>query len=193
MKNRQIMLALCTYVLLLFSTNKSYAQDLLNPIDSYGNSWFQTQAQKNIFLTAVFTQMKSACVSSNSIKTFLDDTLISLIKKDVDLVDNNGNETLQNVIVVKSSNSTASNATYSTNDNNSTNRYPLMLYLFIGNNFNAASLTVNQNVPAASWGAELTDNNYTVDLVAINAGRANWLYINTGLQITLEQVNISGT
>ncbi len=190
MKNKQKRCSLLTFSLILFLTINGYSQDLLNPPDSYGKNWFENQTQKNIFLTGLFSKMKSAASVSGTLKSVNADAMISLIKADVDLTDNNGNEKYNSLIVIKGND--VSTDMYSSTDNNNTARYPLMINLYVGPNFTGSSYTVSQNIPGGDFGTILVDDDYTYDLTGNGSDKGGWLTLNDGLQMTLTNLLISG-
>lgn len=182
--------SLLSFFLVVFFTSCGYSQDLLNPPDSYGKVWFETQVQKNIFLTALFSKMKSAVDVSGTNKSVLNDAMMSFIKADVDLTDNNGNEKYNSLIVIRGNN--VSTDVYSSTDNNNTARYPLMINLYIGRNFTRSSYTVSQNIPGGDFGTTLVDDDFTYDLTGFRSDKGAWLTLNDGLQMTLTNLLISG-
>jgi len=171
----------------------SYGQDadLFNPVDEYGNNWFQTTTNKATYFNFLVSEAKR--VKNGTSVSFRNDVFVVNIKIDVDHTDNNSNETYTSLVAFK--NGTSNGNTFSTSHNDSTTtRYPYVINYFVGSNMTNANCTINQNVPAGDWGEILIDNIYSEELTSaeIDASRDAWLPEDYNFDCVLESVTMSG-
>ncbi len=181
------------FILCLFSSLIMYSQDLLNPVDAEGKSWFNTQADKNNFLTKLFLNAKDSNTATGLPTSIIKDVFIVLIKKDTDTIKNNSNETYVNLIVSKMG-SISDTDSYTTTNSSDTPRSPVYINYLLGSNMEYAKFSINQFIPSGWWGTSLVSDSYTTILTApgINSSTNSWIPLNQGLQLVLKQINTYG-
>lgn len=190
MKNKMKGIFKFLFLISLLYNLSGYSQDLLNPIDSDGDPWFETIELKASFFRQLVTNASLTAAATGTPVSLLNDAFIVLIKKDVDFIDNNSNETYSNLVVGKCNNNNA--AAYNTQNTVASNRSPVLISYFLGSNMTTAKMGISRFIPAGSWGTSLVLDTDNLDLKALNSSTGGWINIQDGLQIALGNLSING-